>query len=61
MKYSSQTINQFKLSKENSKEKSKKKSQEISETGEITFSTPRLNLSMDNYNGTKSWKAANNN
>src|SRR2546430_123221 len=42
---------QFKLPKENSKEKNKEKSQGISETGEITFSAPRPNLSMDNYDG----------
>ena len=51
---------QFKLPKENSKEKNKEKSQEISETGEITFSAPRPNLSMDSYNGTKSPKTTKN-
>ncbi|CAB4408427.1 unnamed protein product [Rhizophagus irregularis] len=40
--------------KEENKEENKGKSQEISETGRITLSTSRPNLSMDNYNKTQS-------
>ena len=43
--------------KEENKEKNKEKSQELSETGGITLSAPRPNLSMDNYNGTQSRQA----
>jgi hypothetical protein len=50
----------FKLPKENSQEKNKEKSQGIYETSEITSSAPKPNLSMDNYDGTKSQKATNN-
>ncbi|RIA87517.1 hypothetical protein C1645_827684 [Glomus cerebriforme] len=50
----------LRLPKENSKEKNKKKLQEISETGGITLSAPRPNLSMNEYNGTQSQKATSN-
>jgi hypothetical protein len=43
--------------KEENKEKNKEKSQELSETGGITLSAPRPNLSMDNYIGTRSRQA----
>ncbi|GES83309.1 hypothetical protein GLOIN_2v1673015 [Rhizophagus clarus] len=56
---------QFKLSEENSKEKNNEKNNQrshgILESSEITFSTPRPNLSMDNYDGTKSQKTTKNN